>query len=226
MIIEENRSPFKSFLSVQTPFNQSRLTDLIDTWQEKTDSLTEKNRVVERRWTGFDRERVNFCQKWSNLGFGWFFERVRQAKRAENRRKMVKRGMTMWGCRGYKLATSNCSRHVWTSRVYGRCDLQICTEYAGSCLSNPTRSTQRWQSDKKCTPDLQQGCRRQVNHELSITDWVTSKNNNEPQSDVARHPEIPSQHWRRPDPFLSNTFDPSHSSSTDVLARRLIGTCA
>ena len=87
MIIEENRPPFKSFCPIQT---RSIRVD----WQIWLDRyLTEKNRVVEQRWTGFDRKRLNLCQKWCNLAFEWFFQRVWQAKQAE---KGKKRWKTAW----------------------------------------------------------------------------------------------------------------------------------
>ena len=91
MIIGQRGSATQADFFCSNPFNHSRLTDL--TWQEKTYPLTEKNRVVERRWTGFDRKRLNLCQKWCNLALAWVFERVWRAKQAENRKKTVK---TAW----------------------------------------------------------------------------------------------------------------------------------
>ena len=95
MIIEENRNPpLKPFFSVQT---RSIRVD----WQIWLDRyLRGKNRPLDREkqscrtaWTGFDRKRLNLCQKWCNLPFGWFFERVWQAKQAANRKK---RWQTAW----------------------------------------------------------------------------------------------------------------------------------
>ena len=81
--------------------------------------------------------------------------------------------------------------------------------------------------DRKCTRVCTaRGCRpRTMKTNVLQPEWA-SKNHNAPQTDVARSSEIPSQHLRRPDPHLFCTLIYTQSSSAEVLARRLIGTCA
>ena len=65
------------------------------------------------------------------------------------------------------------------------------------------------------------------NHQNAVTRHeLASKNNNGPHSYVARHSRKPSQHQRLPGPVLFRTLNINQSSSTEVLVRRLIGTCA
>ena len=56
-----------------------------------------------------------------------------------------------------------------------------------------------------------------------LTPQLTSKNNTEPQTDVARHSPEYSHALKCPDLM---PFDHSLTSSAEVLAKRLIGTCA
>ena len=55
---------------------------------------------------------------------------------------------------------------------------------------------------------------------------VASKTENEPQNQVARHPESQSASPIHLNHISSATFTADHTSDTEVLARRLIGTCA
>ena len=99
------------------------------------------------------------------------------------------------------------------------------TKWQPSC---PT-DHQRWQGTE-VTAHTQDGMPNAPSDALSRKvlqpSGLASKTMTEPQPDVARHPEYPISISDVPDPFLFSTLNYSHSSSPEVLARRLIGTWA
>ena len=99
------------------------------------------------------------------------------------------------------------------------------TKWQPSC---PT-DHQRWQGTE-VTAHTQDGMPNAPSDALSRKvlqpSGLASKTMTEPQPDVARHPEYPVSISDVPDPFLFSTSNYSHSSSPEVLARRLIGTWA
>ena len=75
-------------------------------------------------------------------------------------------------------------------------------------------------------PETQRTTAQRLSANLAVnvvTPQLTSKNNPEPQTDVARHSLEYSHALKCPDLI---PFDHSLTSSAEVLAKRLIGTCA
>ena len=88
---------------------------------------------------------------------------------------------------------------------------------------------QKWYTEKNTahTQRIRSRSSSVETHEKDVTvSGVASKTENEPQNQVARHPESQSASHIHLNHIPSDTLIADHSSGTEVLARRLIGTCA
>ena len=101
--------------------------------------------------------------------------------------------------------------------------LLYCDLAAGRCKSH--RRWGRWQNERNTQHHTAQSCRDGVRTQKILQNLWTSKNQNPPQSQVARSFGTPSQLIQLPDPPLYCSLIHIHLSDTEVLSRRLIGTC-
>ena len=128
----------------------------------------------------------------------------------------------MWGLSRDILCNPSCGCHVWVTRSFCWVNTELNTTLAAALTTVPTRINRGDDEMERCTPECGSELWTQTLRWKVLQQDRRARILSTPQTDVARHSRSPNQNLII---IFQCLFSISHTSSAEVLARRLIGTC-